>query len=323
MKGRIDIAWQAWAERRKAWRRGRNFDAARRKPVAPPRLRLPVPGPAAWVGVAGILAALGGAVLIAGHACKLAEDAGSGIGSAASVFQPAVPGAAFTVSDAPGVSLLKQAHGTVLVAAGMKAAPAAAVDLCRQALRPGARMLPLRVGYQFKDVARWAARNEARPGTVAIRNVLLAAPASGDVPRVTVTGDPGADALQLAWEGGTAARWISDASGGAVRDQGRGMLKREGWLVWNEGALRIQRRASGSCGSGELLLQVLRPGQAAARAAQVHAFGAVGAQAPARADAPGATTSPCGARSDARETYPCSSPRGGAPWVRLGARSGW
>ncbi|MGZ8315653.1 MAG: penicillin-binding transpeptidase domain-containing protein [Telluria sp.] len=274
MKGRIRNALQALADRRRAWRRGRNFDAAKRQAGIP--LRLPAPGPAGWIGAAGLAVAVGGAFLIAGHARKLSAASLDASGAAAAIFQPLMPGAAFIVSAAPGVSVQQQPNGAFLVAAGMKAAPAARVDLCRQAARQGGRLLPVRAGYHFGDVARWAARNESQPGAVALRNVLLAAPASSDLPRVTVTGNPGAASLQVGWDGKAGVRWISDASGGAVGTSGSGTVRRDGWLVWQQGALRIQRRASGACPDGELVLQLLRPERAATAAAQVFAFGPAG-----------------------------------------------
>ncbi|WP_229496168.1 penicillin-binding transpeptidase domain-containing protein [Massilia polaris] len=235
---------------------------------------MPSPSPVQWIAAAGCIAAFGGAMVIAGHARQLAlsTDARS---SAADIFQPVMPAAAFSVPASPGITFQHAAAGAFLVSSGMRAAPAVVVDLCTQAA--GRRLLPVRAGYHFADVARWAARNEAQPGAVSLRHVALAAPDVTDMPRLTVTGSIGADKLQVEWEGrGPVVRWLSDASGGRVSEgaRGKGALLREGWLAWGGGAaLRIQRRTNRACPeAGDLVMQVFRPDGIRADKAIVHAF---------------------------------------------------
>jgi hypothetical protein len=69
------------------------------------------------------------------------------------------------------------------------------------------------------------------------------------MPRVTVDGRAGS-ALRVRWEG--QAQWL--AAGGTPALQG------DGWLTWQGGALRLQRRPSGACpAAGELVVQPYRP----------------------------------------------------------------
>ena len=265
------------AGRRAAWRRGRNLAAAKRPGRGRAAWRLAAPPPVKSLTAAGCIAALGGAIVIASHAHQLSGSA-SVHGTAAEVFQPAMPGTVLNVPTHPGVTFQQSSQGTFLVSSGMRASPAVVVDLCGQTAGPaGRKLLPIRAGYHFADVARWAARNEASPGAVSLRHVALAAPGDIDMPRLTITGSLGADKLQLEWEGRTRpVRWLSDASGGQVAGgmHGKGELLREGWLSWEGGAaLRIQRRANRACpGAGDLVMQVFRPDGATAGKAIVHAF---------------------------------------------------
>jgi cell division protein FtsI/penicillin-binding protein 2 len=285
MPGLIRSFLNSAAARRTAWRRARNLQAGAR-PVPPrrsdaqPRAR----GPAAvrWIAAAGAAAALGGAVLIAIHARSLATasaTAGSGLPRPATAFQAALPGAAFSVPAQGGITLAAHGDGALLVAAGMRSAPALHIDLCSQMAGNGhGRLLPLRIGYRFDDVARWVARSDAA-GPVALRNVALSAPGADDTPQVQVSGNavanfasPGAEPLQLRWDSHGPASWIGDAAGGKVEQgvHGQVALRRDGWLVWGaDAAMHIQRRASAACPqAGELMVQLVRaaPGPSAARA---------------------------------------------------------
>ena len=166
MKDWVGETLRSVGRRRAAWRRGRNFGAAA-------GWRLAAPSPVQWIAAAGCIAALGGAVVIASHARQLSLSA-SVQRSAADLFQPVMPGAVFTVPPDAGITLQASPAGTFLISSGMRAAPAVVVDLCRQA--EGRRLLPIRAGYYFADVARWTARNQLRPGSVSLRHVALAAP---------------------------------------------------------------------------------------------------------------------------------------------------
>ena len=280
MTGWLKNTLGAVTARRAAWRRARNFASAARHRPAGPAWRLAAPSPMQSMAVAGAIAALGGAVVIASHARQMALAADTR-SSAADVFQPVMPGAALNVPADAGVVLQASAAGTFLVSTGMRASPAVVVDLCRQSASPaGRQLLPIRAGYHFADVARWAQRNALRPGSVSLRHVALAAPEVTDVPRVSITGSAGEGNLRVAWEGRVApVRWIADASAGQVAQgvRGEGALDREGWLAWQGGALRIQRRANRACAdAGDLVMQVFRPAEGKASTAIVHAFPRVG-----------------------------------------------
>ena len=255
-------ATQALAARHRQWRRARNLRAGTLQ-------RRPVASAARWIGAGGLLAAVAGAAVIAGHARHLDDVAPgpleAGVPLAVDALQPALPGASFTVPAQAGVTLASSAGGTIVVAAGMHAADPLRVNLCSQMLHGArARLLPLRVGYQFADLARVVARSESAGKLLTVRNAALAS----DMPQVQIDGNAVTEggALQLSWEaGGRAVRWASDA--------GRGKFRREGWLVWDSGALRVQRRPNSSCKSaGELILQLYRNGDAAATRALVTAF---------------------------------------------------
>ena len=276
MRSWLTRTLKAVTARRAAWRRERNFACAVKNKHPPRAWRFAAPSPAQWLTVAGAIAALGGAVVIASHARQMAFEA-EPRGSAADLFQPVMPGASFTVPAVAGVVIHSSAAGAFLVSAGMRASPAVVVDLCRQsASLAGGRLLPIRAGYHFADVTRWEQRNALRPGSVSLRHVALAAPDVTDLPRLSITGRAKEGRLQIAWEGRVApVRWIADASMGRVLEgvRGNGEFDREGWLAWQGGALRIQRRASRACAdAGDLVMQVFRPGDGKAARAIVHAF---------------------------------------------------
>jgi cell division protein FtsI/penicillin-binding protein 2 len=208
--------------------------------------------------LAGALLVAAGALLIAFHARALgaaassSEAANSGPVRPLASFQPALPGVSLSVPSGPGVRLTAEPGGALLVLAGMRAERPVAIDLCSQALAGGGgRLAPLRIGYRFAEVARWAARNEGASNPVTLRNVVLA---GAPMPRVDIGGSLDAP-LQLAWQG--QARWIGDAGAGAIAHGERGsvLLGREGWLVWGEHeALRVARRGGVACAQGELVL---------------------------------------------------------------------
>ena len=283
----IATLFEGLGAQRRAWRRARNLRAG--LPAAgaasgrPPASAPPRPagagarfhaGPGFWLGAAALVLAVAGGIVIASHARALAAAvAGDGAGTAAgaralAAFQPVLPGAAFSVPARPGVVLDRQPGGTLLILSGMRAGQPVVIDLCSQALDgAGGRLAPVRIGYRFADVARWAARNDGAASPVTLRNVVLA---GAGMPRVDITGAAlGASALDVAWHGG-AARWIGDATAGAVAsgERGQSVLGREGWLAWEGGgALRIVRRPSAACPqAGELVLTAYRavPGAAAA-----------------------------------------------------------
>lgn len=275
MTGVIATMFDALAANRTAWRRWRNFDLRLRvTSLAPLALR--------WSAAAALLLGLGGAWVIASHARLLAATGGAAVTEAAQVaaLQPALPGVSFTVAAMPGIALGQHSGGALLVATGMRAEAPLRIDLCSQLPAPGAsRLLPLRVGYRFADVARWVARNDAGSATVALRNVVLAAP-SAPMPRLEIGGDaaPGR-LLQLRWNGDTSVRWIGDASGGVIGAgaQGQGAMHKQGWLVWGNSALQLTRRPSSSCAvAGELALQLYRAAPGPAVRAIVAAFPALG-----------------------------------------------
>ena len=269
--------WAALAMNRRTWRRARNLRGARVRAVPAPRRAAWPAGPRLWLILAGGLCALGGALLIASHARSLAAGAagrsaalGGAVRSVAS-FQPALPGIAFRVPLAPAVDLDAQPGGALLVVANMRAERPVAIDLCAQALAGGAgRLAPLRIGYRFADVTRWAARDASGVNPVTLRNVVLS---GALMPQVDVSGSAGGP-LQLAWHG-QAARWIGDASAGAIAHGERNTvaLGREGWLVWGEReALRVHRRANAACAQGELVLTRYRGAPGAVPGALVAAF---------------------------------------------------
>ena len=236
-------------------------------------------GAGLWLGIGALALAIGGGILIAHHARTLAAAAGSHAAGAGLVreldaFQPALPGLAFGVPAQAGVSLNPHGDGALLVVSGMRAARPVAIDLCEQMLDPASgRLAPVRVGYPFADVARWAARNQTAASPVTLRNVVLA---QGPMPQLDIAGSAkGGAPLRVRWSGTPAARWIGDLSAGAIGKRGEALLGRQGWLVWGDaGALRVMRRASAACpAAGELVLQHWQPAAGGAPvAALVAAF---------------------------------------------------
>jgi cell division protein FtsI/penicillin-binding protein 2 len=235
-----------------------------------------------WLTAGSCLLALAGALVIGVHARWIAasgEAAASGSAGQAGLasLQPVLAGAAFTVPPGPAVTLEQHGvgqHGVgqhsgaaLLILSGLRAEPARHIDLCTQMVEPArGRLLPLRIGYRFQEVAALAARNAQSASPVALRNVVLAAEA---MPRVEVGGS--AAAASLRWEG-HAARWVGDLGGAAGLQpaaSGQVRLGRQGWLLWDQRALRFLRRPSAGCAAGELVLQLYRPAaQAGSQPAQ-------------------------------------------------------
>jgi hypothetical protein len=291
MRAKFSHFLQSMAERRRAWRRARNLRAGTRASSGghPAAARFGLgagalwaqlstaPRATLWLGGAGVLAALGGAAAIIGHARALGAatittpDAASAR-HAATVYQSALPGATLTVARQAGVRFNPVAGGAVVTLAGMQGMGAVRVDLCSQLREPGnARLVPLRLGYRFDDVQRWMDKQAGQAGALsgALRNVLLVgggSAATAAMPEVRISGDARADfsgePLTLTWRSapGAAARWLSDASGGRIEEGGgaTGGFFRQGWLTWGEGAaLRVERRVSVGCPqAGELVVQL-------------------------------------------------------------------
>lgn len=291
MRARFSHFLQSMAERRRAWRRARNLRAGTRASSgghptaarfglgagAPWAQLSAAPRATRWLAGAGVLAALGGAAAIIGHARALGAatittpDAASAR-HAATVYQSALPGATLTVARQAGVRFNPVAGGAVVTLAGMQGMGAVRVDLCSQLREPGsARLVPLRLGYRFDDVQRWMEKPAGQAGALsgALRNVLLVgggSAATAAMPEVRISGDARADfagePLKLTWRSapGAAARWLSDASGGRIEEGGGATVGffRQGWLTWGEGAaLRVERRASVGCPqAGEVVVQL-------------------------------------------------------------------
>jgi len=231
----------AVAANRTRLRRARNLRAAGRTP-APARPRARGPAPLRWLTAGCVLLAAAGAALIVVHARWLAAAGETPPGDGASRLTAVLPGVAFTVPDTPGVAVRTHGTATLLILSGMRAGPVQRVDLCDQLAdrtRPG-RLLPLRIGWTFADVA----------GLAAPRNVLLA---EGAMPRVRVDGRAGAP-LDVRWD----VRWDGQARwAGATAQVAPGG---DGWLTWPDGALRLRHRTSSACpAAGELLVKLYRP----------------------------------------------------------------
>ena len=241
----------SFAAGRTARRRARNLRLGSR-PAA--RARLPV---TLWLLLA-CGAALLGAVVLAQAARSLAAagaHAVAGESAALSAFQPLLGGVTVRVPRAPGIEIVQHGANALVVASGMRLGPPVRVDLCTQ---------PVRIGYPFAEAAALAPA----------RKLLLAATGSA-TPRVELRGDAGG-AMRLAWNAGSArAAWVGDAGNGTVVRGARGqaLLGTAGWLVWQDGALRLTRRASSMCAqAGELLVQRASVDRAAG-GALVQAFG--------------------------------------------------
>ena len=224
----------AVAANRTRLRRARNLRAGSRT-QAPVRMRAAGPAPLRWLTAASVLLAAAGAALIVVHARWLAAAGDAPPGDGAARFQSVLPGFAFTVPETPGATVRTRGADTLLIVSGMRAGPVHRIDLCDQLLdraRPG-RLLPVRIGWTFADAAKLEAP----------RNVWLTDAA---MPRVTVDGRAGAD-LRVRWDG--EAQWLSAGGPAALRG--------DGWLTWQGGALRLQRRAGGACPAARELLVAL------------------------------------------------------------------
>jgi cell division protein FtsI/penicillin-binding protein 2 len=255
MAGWIGTAVQKLAMRQRQWRRARNLRAGQRSRR----------GLAPWLAAGAVLAVVGGGAIIGMHARQLGAAAPV-TPSSSDALQAAIPGAAFVVPAGSAITLTEHGGAALVIAAGMRAAAPLRIDLCGQMLagaRP--RLLPIRIGYQFADVTRLLESGKS----LTLRNVVLA----GKMPKVQIGGlaasDFDAAPLRVSWDGGPAARWASDAGPGAFR--------RDGWLVWQDGALRVHRRPSGACAdAGELVIQLYRKDPTEADKALVTAFPAHG-----------------------------------------------
>ncbi|MES2017194.1 MAG: penicillin-binding transpeptidase domain-containing protein [Pseudomonadota bacterium] len=264
------------------WRRARNLRAGA------PAGRSPV----RWLVLGALLAAAAGGAVIATHARQLGQAgldaAQAGLPYSVDALVGVIPGAAFVVPSAPSVTLAAHGDAAIVVAAGMQAGAPVHIDLCSQMLeRSRPRLLPVRIGYQFADVARLVAASHSAGRALTLRNVALAG-STAPMPQLLVSGlaTPGFGPLQASWSG--QARWASDAGPGAFR--------RQAWLVWDGAALRLERRASNACpGAGELLVQLYRKGKDTGRAL-VTAFPARGPAISAWL-APGRYTVPQAARA--------------------------
>lgn len=295
MAGAIRRFLQAAQARRVAWRRGRNLRAAPPPPrsaLAPqlrPAKRARVDewmhkrvdwrGAGLWIGVAGVLAAGAGAVVIARHAQSLAQavelpDAQAGAVALRSLpqLQAVLPGQRLSVPAGGAIdTFMRDGAGVLLLGAGARAMPPLRIDLCQQMRNAGGgadgrhgALAPLRVGYSFDEVARWVG-DGAAPG---LRAVALAAPGA-DLPKLQISGDAASGApLRLRWEGAPAgARWVGD-TGRASGARGEATFMADGWLVWRaDAAIHLQRQrqyqhgsgnGGSTCGAGQLLLQVVR-----------------------------------------------------------------
>ncbi|MGB9992755.1 penicillin-binding transpeptidase domain-containing protein [Massilia sp. SM-13] len=251
----LDGLQLAWRRRRRAG----DFGAGR---------RLPLHG--LWLPMLAALSVAAGGAILALHAQRLGETSGSTQESAsqqrlARLFQPVLPGAAFVIeAGAPaGAQMIPQPSGALMIAYGLQAAPLLRVDLCTQL--SGERIVPLRIGYRFSDVERWQRQAEAKGQPLGLRNILLLSDASANtIPQLDLAGKAWMEApLSLRWRAkGAVVQWISDANGAAIEHgaEGQSTLRRQGWLSWGRGALRIERRPSGICPrAGELVLQMYLP----------------------------------------------------------------
>jgi cell division protein FtsI/penicillin-binding protein 2 len=276
----MGTVFEAMAAGQARWRRARNLRAgqagAKPRTQAPARAMPAAPGALRWLGAACCLLALAGAGAIAVHARWIAASGEAAAGGPAGLaaLQPVLPGAAFTVQPGPAAMLEPHGDAALLILSGLRPEPAQRIDLCSQMLDPSrGRLLPLRIGYRFDEVAALAARNATAASPVALRNVVLADEA---MPRVLVSGSAAAPALR--WEG-YPARWAGDAGAAsfAAAATGQARLGRQGWLLWDRKAMRILRRPSSACAAGELVLQLFRPSSTPGHRALVLAFPPEGA----------------------------------------------
>lgn len=272
----------SFAAGRTARRRARNLRLGAR-PAS--RGRLPV---TLWLLLACGAAVLG-AVVLAQAARSLTSSGATGVSgdaAALSMYQPLLGGVTVRVPAEPGIDVVRHGAAALVVAANMRLEAPVRIDLCTQLFDPARPQLaPLRIAYPFGEAAALAPA----------RNVLLAAPGSR-MPRVELRGDARGE-LRLAWDaGGARAAWVGDGAAGAVTRgvRGEGRLATSGWLVWQEGALRLTRRASSTCPqAGELLVQRAAVHHAAA-GALVQAYGS-GVALPALQLAPGTYQVPAAA----------------------------
>jgi hypothetical protein len=265
------------------WRRARNLRVGiRAAPRGSIGLRLQAPSPSAWLLAACLLLAALGAAVIVVHARWLAA-AGNIVQADArlAALQPLMPGATFSVPVTAGVRLEQHGASRLLILSGLGAEPVRRIDLCSQMLdpaRPG-RLLALRAGWRFEDVAALVERNRMAASPAALRNIVLA---EAPMPRIELSGwaapdflRPGARTLELRWEG-YQAQWIGDAGAAPAAARGQAALRSSGWLLWGDNALRVARRPTQACPTaGELALQLYRPGPAGG-AALLAAFPATG-----------------------------------------------
>src|SRR5450830_381621 len=276
MAGAIRTLLQRAQARRVAWRRARNMHGAAAAPI---RMHTPgrmldgirsIPRSAIVIGAAGLLAAGTGGVIIARHAQQLtravqASAAPSQAGAPFGVlpqFEAALPGATIHLPAGGAMRIEQIGATTVLVAPDPRPGPPLRIDLCTQ-LGSGGKLLPIRLGYGFEEVAALAART----GAQALRTVGLRGQDAADMPRMQLSGDASVAGtpLRLRWEAGPpATRWIGDL-GNAAGSTGEAAFGKEGWLAWRpDAALRLVRQASAGCKAGHLLVQVVRTGSATA-----------------------------------------------------------
>lgn len=264
------------AAHRAAARRARNLRSAERARSMPgdgrPRSRSAV--------FATVLFILCGAAVIVTHGRLLAEESNAATDETSlEVLRPLLPGLTFEVPAQAGVTLVRGENATLLVAAGMRAQGQGQVNLCGQILDPARpRLLPVRIGYPFAEIAQLASTSHAP-----LRAVVLATPDSA-VPRIEIGATASANyanglgnALAISWNSGTAATsWVGDTGPESVvaGGQGKGLLRQEGWMVLDaHQALRIRRRPSPACPQmGELLIELMRPAPRQDNRALVTAF---------------------------------------------------
>ncbi|TFW31866.1 penicillin-binding transpeptidase domain-containing protein [Massilia horti] len=292
MTGTIANVLQLLAANRTSWRRARNLrTGARRQQAASPARQarafvLPRATRGFWIAIAGGLFALAGALVLVSHAQRMWNVAAALEPGAADAqldaLQPMFAGAALHVPGQGGVELARVGTGHILTLTGMRALAPVRVDLCAQMADPHRqRLLPVRIGYRFEDVARWAGTNSGST----LRNLILAGPGTR-MPVLEIGGTAvadfaraGSEPLWVLWHGqAETIRWIGDDGAYGQGQRGQAALRQEGWLLWpGDGLLHVIRRASAGCTSGELLVQLYRLAPGASRNSMVVAFPAQGA----------------------------------------------